>query len=38
LRIVGELEEWEGHPPEVLQAMRDGLAELERQGLAVIED
>lgn len=38
LRVVGEIEDWTGHAPEVLQAMRDGLAELERQGLAVIED
>lgn len=38
LRIVGEVEDWEGHPPEVLQAMLDHLAELERQGLATIED
>ncbi|MGE3076129.1 MAG: NAD(+)--rifampin ADP-ribosyltransferase [Dehalococcoidia bacterium] len=38
LRIIDELKDWEGHPPEVLQAMRDGLAELERQGLAQIED
>jgi rifampin ADP-ribosylating transferase len=38
LRVVGELEEWEGHSPEVLQAMRDSLAELERQGLATIDD
>ena len=38
LRIVGELDDWEGHPPEALQAMRDSLADLERQGLAVIED
>jgi hypothetical protein len=38
LRIVSEVEYWEGHPPEVLQAMRDRLAELERQGLATIDD
>jgi hypothetical protein len=38
LRVVGEVEDWEGHPPEVLQGMRDSLAELERQGLAMIED
>ena len=38
LRVVGEAEGWEGHPPEVLQAMRDHLAELERQGLATIDD
>jgi rifampin ADP-ribosylating transferase len=38
LRIVGEVEHWEGHPPEVLQAMRDHLAAMERQGLATIDD
>lgn len=38
LRVVGEVTEWTGHPPEVLQRMRDHLAELERQGLAKIED
>jgi rifampin ADP-ribosylating transferase len=38
LRIAGEVKDWEGHPPDALQAMRDSLAELERQGLATIED
>ncbi|HET7737143.1 MAG TPA: NAD(+)--rifampin ADP-ribosyltransferase [Tepidiformaceae bacterium] len=38
LRVVGEVEAWEGHPPEVLQGMRDSLDELQRQGLATIED
>jgi rifampin ADP-ribosylating transferase len=38
LRVVGEVEGWEGHPPDVLQAMLDRLAEAERQGLATIED
>ena len=38
VRIVGELLDWVGHSPEQLQAMRDGLADLERQGLAVIYD
>jgi rifampin ADP-ribosylating transferase len=33
VRIVGELADWVGHTPEQLQAMRNGLAELERQGL-----
>lgn len=36
--VVGELVDWMGHAPEQLQAMRDGLAELERRGLAVIDD
>ena len=38
LRVVSEVTEWEGHPPDVLQAMRDNLAEMERQGLAAIDD
>ena len=38
VRIVGELLDWVGHTPEQLQAMRDGLADLERRGLAVIYD
>jgi rifampin ADP-ribosylating transferase len=38
LRVVGEVRDWEGHPSEVLQAMRDHLAEMERQGLATIDD
>ena len=38
LRVVGEVDDWEGHPPEVLQAMLDGLARLREQGLDVIED
>ena len=38
LRIVGIVEDWEGHPPEVLRGMLDSLANLRRQGLAIIED
>ncbi len=38
LRVVGEVEDWAGHPPEVLQAMLEGLARLREQGLDVIED
>lgn len=38
VRVVGELSDWVGHSPEKLQAMRDGLAELERRGDAVIDD
>ena len=38
VRVVGELEEWEGHDPEVLQGMLDNLAKLREQGLDVIED
>ena len=38
LRVVGELEEWEGHAPEVVEGMLAGLARLREQGLDVIED
>ncbi len=38
VRVVGELVDWVGHTPEQLQAMRDGLATLRREGRAVIYD
>ncbi len=38
VRIVGELQGWTGHSPEQLQAMKDGLADLKRRGVAVIYD
>ena len=38
VRVVGELTDWTGHPREQIQAMRDRLAELRRQGRATIED
>jgi len=38
LRVVGIVEDWKGHPPEVLQGMLDSLANLRKQGLAIIED
>ena len=37
-RVIGEVEDWVGHPPEQLQAMRDGLARLKEQGADVIYD
>jgi len=38
VKVVGELVDWVGHSPDQLQAMRDGLADMERRGLAVIYD
>jgi rifampin ADP-ribosylating transferase len=38
MRVVRELEEWEGHSPEVLSGMLANLARLREQGLDVIED
>ncbi|MCU0301264.1 MAG: NAD(+)--rifampin ADP-ribosyltransferase [Candidatus Nanopelagicales bacterium] len=38
VRIVAELDDWQGHDPEVLRGMLDHLAQLREQGLDVIED
>jgi rifampin ADP-ribosylating transferase len=38
LRVVDEVVDGEGHPPEVLNAMLESLARLREQGLDVIED
>lgn len=38
LRIIGEVEEWEGHPPEQLQAMLENLERLKELGIEAIED
>ena len=38
LRVVGELTDWVGHPAEQVAAMRSGLADAMRRGVAQIED
>ena len=38
LRVIGEVAEWQGHSPEQLKAMKDGLARLEAEGRAHIID
>jgi Rifampin ADP-ribosyl transferase len=38
LRVVGEILGWEPHHPEVLQAMRNHLDELQRLGVEAIND
>lgn len=38
VRIVGEVETWDPHPPDVLQGMLDGIARLRADGLDVIDD
>jgi hypothetical protein len=38
MRVVAELESWEGHAPDVLNGMLDSLARLREQGLDIIED
>ncbi len=38
VRVVEEVVGWEGHPPEVLQEMRDHLRRLREQGVEAIDD
>ena len=38
LRVVGEVADWEGHPPERLREMKDSLARMEAEGGAEIID
>lgn len=38
MQIVGEVQAWEGHTPELLNGMLDSIARLREQGLDVIED
>ena len=39
LRVIGEVEDWAGHPPERIQEMKDNLARLEAEGRnEIIED
>lgn len=38
LRVTGEIDQWQGHAPEQLKAMKDRLEELKRQGIEAIED
>lgn len=38
LRITGEVKDWQGHPPEQLNAMKEHLERLKEQGIEAIED
>ncbi|MFT4144703.1 MAG: NAD(+)--rifampin ADP-ribosyltransferase, partial [Mobilitalea sp.] len=38
LRVVGEILDWEGHSPEVLQNMLDHLEKLKQLGVEAIND
>ncbi|WP_242108290.1 NAD(+)--rifampin ADP-ribosyltransferase [Luteimonas aquatica] len=37
-RVLGEVMEWQGHPPERLKEMRDYLEDLKRRGIEAIEE
>jgi len=36
--IVGEITIWQGHQPEQIKAMKDGLAKLKAQGINSLND
>lgn len=38
LRIIGEVKDWQGHPPEQLKTMMDRVEEMRRLGVEAIED
>ena len=38
VKVVGEVKDWQGHSPEQLKTMKDGLAKLKEQGIEAIED
>lgn len=38
MRVASEVDDWEGHSPDVVKGMLDHLAQLREQGLDVIED
>ncbi len=38
LRVTGEFTDWEGHAPDVLQAMKDNLERLKQLGIEAIDD
>lgn len=37
-KVVGEVTIWQGHPPEQVKAMKEGLEKLKEQGIEAIED
>lgn len=37
-KVVGEVTGWQGHSPEQVNAMKDGLAKLKEEGTEAIED
>ncbi|MFZ6778765.1 NAD(+)--rifampin ADP-ribosyltransferase [Undibacterium sp. Ji83W] len=38
LRVVGEVRDWQGHPPETLKTMKDHIEQLRLQGIEAIDD
>lgn len=38
VRVIGEVLEWQGHPPEALQTMKEHLERLKQQGVEAVDD
>ncbi len=38
LRVTGEISDWQGHSPEQLKAMKDGIVRTKQLGIEAIED
>ena len=38
LKIIGEVTDWQGHPPEELKAMKDAVERARQMGIEAIED
>jgi hypothetical protein len=38
LLVTGELTDWQGHPPEMLKAMKDHLEKLKQLGIEAMDD
>ena len=38
LRVVGEITKWQGHQPEQIKAMQEGIAKLKEQGIKSLND
>jgi hypothetical protein len=36
--VVGEVTDWQGHSPEALQAMKDGVERARQLGIEAIDD
>jgi len=37
LRVIAEVMKWQGHPPEQLQQMKDGVARAQKKGTDIID-
>jgi hypothetical protein len=38
LRVTGEVAQWQGHSPQAIEAMREGLARLAQLGIEPLDD